>query len=515
MNKKRINRLIIIIILILIINIAYFRFIKGIFTKENLVKNNNYIEKINYDDIWIDPNKYEKIEEFLSDKDIFSDLDVNVSKDNFVICRKNKDWNMSYTPFYQMDIRNWYFSNKAIKNAAIVDIYKSNKNGCIFWWYWSESWNKIVFEQDIAHKDTYILNSVFSKKNNVNDIIGELERVPNQSISKKELLSYLYDLKWEYSKANTKRENTCKQNSITCDKKGNFNLNWKVLDESGKPLKDVKITLLNNDNIFTTSDEKGDYSLDFKYYPFSHLRFKASLKEYSDWFQTVSFNNYYDIDWDKKENLNFVLNKSDYSYVVDINSYKNKVSKNWKEYFRFTTKQSTYLVPIDWLYFKNLDKWDQNTFEVYLYELTKWDNTDNLTNIDTFNEVSWYVWNIMKTFWMPYIQFIDKQTGEELFVKKSNPMILQNTIYHMKELYENYDKIYEPITKEDMQFLVSYSKQKWWYPIDFDFLTKNNFLRWPAWWVLDRKKWVWESVGFKVLTIDWLVELPFYSINDK
>jgi hypothetical protein len=28
----------------------------------------------------------------------------------------------------------------------------------------------------------------------------------------------------------------------------------------------------------------------------------------------------------------------------------------------------------------------------------------------------------------------------------------------MKELYENYDKIYEPVTKKDMQFLYEYSK---------------------------------------------------------
>jgi hypothetical protein len=59
---------------------------------------------------------------------------------------------------------------------------------------------------------------------------------------------------------------------------------------------------------------------------------------------------------------------------------------------------------------------------------------------------------------MPYIQFIDKKTKQELFVKSSNPMILQNQIYHMKELYENYDKIYEAVTKEDMKTLYEYSE---------------------------------------------------------
>jgi len=88
---------------------------------------------------------------------------------------------------------------------------------------------------------------------------------------------------------------------------------------------------------------------------------------------------------------------------------------------------------------------------------------------------------------MPYIQFVDKDTKKELFVKSSNPMILQNHIYHMKELYENHDKIYTALTKEDMKYLVKVSSEKGGYPIDFDFLTTNNFLRWPAWWALDRK----------------------------
>jgi hypothetical protein len=60
---------------------------------------------------------------------------------------------------------------------------------------------------------------------------------------------------------------------------------------------------------------------------------------------------------------------------------------------------------------------------------------------------------------MPYIQFINPDNKEELFIMSSNPMILQNQIYHMKELYENFDKIYEAITDEDMKFLVEKSNE--------------------------------------------------------
>jgi len=135
---------------------------------------------------------------------------------------------------------------------------------------------------------------------------------------------------------------------------------------------------------------------------------------------------------------------------------------------------------------------------------------------DTFEPVYWYVWNIMKTFWMPYIQIIDKKTKKELFTKSSNPIILQNQVYHMKELYSDYDKLYWAITDEDMKYLVKYSLESQNpYPIDFDFLTSNDFLRWPARWSLDRETWVWSNVWHRVLNEWWLVELPFYHLKDN
>jgi hypothetical protein len=60
---------------------------------------------------------------------------------------------------------------------------------------------------------------------------------------------------------------------------------------------------------------------------------------------------------------------------------------------------------------------------------------------------------------MPYIQFIDRETKQELFIKSSEPMILQNQIYHMQELYDNYDKIYSAVTPEDMNNLYKYSQE--------------------------------------------------------
>lgn len=508
MNKKFINRVLIIFLILLLLSLLF----KYFFPKnDNWNLDNSVIEEVDkYSSLWINPNSYDKLEDFLNDKNTLSKLKLDISKNDFVICMKDSKWNIIYTPFYHDFIKKWLFNNKEYKNEAIADIYNSYKNDCLKWWYKSDSKNKIVFEEDISHKDTNILNDIFTRTTNIDDSINELKKIPNKSIEKKEFISYLYDLKWNYIDADKNRKKTCLENEITCNKKNKFELYGKILDENNKPIPWVKVVLLNNPKYFILSNRKWEYSIDLEYYPFAHLRFKASKKWYSDWFKTISFNNS-NWNWNKRENLNFNLTKAHYFVKATRDDVKNI---NSKDYFIFETKQSKYLVPIDWFYYKNWNKWNNNTLNVYMYEFKKSDNINDLVSSDTFSEASWYVWNLMKTFWMPYIQFIDEKTGKELFIYKSNPMILQNNIYHMQELYDNYDKIYEAITKEDMKYLVQYSKEKWWYPIDFEFLTKNNFLKWPAWWALDRKKWVWEAIPAKVLNSDWLIETQFYSIND-
>lgn len=508
--KNKLNIILVVIVTFLLLGFGYILFFweKKIEQNKNIIIKKEIIEK-DYSDLWINPNDYEKIEDFLEDYKTFSWAKIDIEKNDFVTCVKDDKWNISYTPFYHSFVKEWLFKSKELKNEAIVNIYKAHKNDCINYWFISKWKTKIIFEEDIAHNDTYILNNIFTKKTNINDTIKELEKVPNKSIEKKELISYLYDLKWDYKKANKNREKTCLENEITCSKTNKFKLYWKVLDENNKPLSWVKITLLNQWKTIK-SDKDWNYNFELDYYPFSHLRFKASKNWYSDWFKTISFNNS-NWTWEKREKLDFHINKAHYTEERDINEFE---TINWKKYFVFKTKQSRYLVPINWLYYNNWNKWKWKKLKVYMYEFKKSDNISDLVQWDTFSPISGYVWNLMKTFWMPYIQFFDKSTNRELFVYKSNPMILQNNIYHMKELYNNHDKIYEAITKEDMKFLVEYSKEKWGYPIDFEFLVKYNFLRWPAWWALDRRKWVWEAIPAKVISVDWLIETEFYSIND-
>ncbi len=514
MNKKTINRILLILLLLVVFSSLY-----GFFMNKEepilMEDDNSKLENIekDYSSFWIDPNKYEKIEDFLDEYKSFTWSKLDISENNFVICNINEDGTKEYIPFYHSRINNGMFDDKDDKNEAIVDIYSSHISWCLHGWIWSQGTSKIIFEQDIAHSESKTLWKVFWKESNMNDMVTELEGVKNLSIEKKELLWYLYELKWDYEKSSEKRTQTCSENDVTCWIEQNIKIYGKVLDDNSQPIEWALVTLLNDRKNTSETNSKWEYNITIKHYPFSHLRLKAYINWYSDWFNTLSFNTYRDSTWEKEEHLDFTLNKADKTYTDITSNYKDIVTRDWKQYYVFTSSQSKYFVPLNWLHYIDDSEFRWESFDVHLYEFSKWDNTDNLTNVDTFSPASWYVWNLMKTFWMPYIQFVDSTTKKEIFVKKSNPMVLQNNIYHMKELYENYDKIYEAITDDDMSFLVTKSSELGWYPIDFDFLVQNNFLKWPAWWVLDRKKWIWESVPSKVLTVEWLVELPFYSIN--
>jgi hypothetical protein len=173
-------------------------------------------------------------------------------------------------------------------------------------------------------------------------------------------------------------------------------------------------------------------------------------------------------------------------------------------------------MPDDALYYEDETPYLGKNFDVYLYYFTRWTNLDNYLRNDTFSPVLWFVWNTMTTYWMPYIQFFDADTWKELFVHSKNPMVLRTQVYHMKELYEWTDGLFEPLTKEEvinMYNLSQISDEK--YPITYNWLEQNNMLKWPSMWVLDRSTWNWLSAPFKLLNTDWLVETTTYHIQDE
>lgn len=462
----------------------------------------------NYSKVWINPEKYKDITDFLKELNSYSWMTLDTLNESFVINIKSSDWNDIFIPF-DFTKKNEYFKEKQNKNLAILDIFTAYKNNTIYWWNNSNNSQKVIFDYELTHPGTKELNRIFSSEINVFDYIKSLENTDEIWNENSEILAYLYDFTWNYSSWNILKNANCSDS----DCKKDIIFSWYILDENKKPLKWVNIEILNNPKFKTISWEDWFYELKYSDFPFSHIRLKASFNEFSDWFSNYSFN-YFNTEINEFQvNLDFNLHKSWDQILVDSN-YINKNSK----YYIIETKNSKYFIPIEWLFFENWEKYlsKDHNFKVYLYQFTKDSNMTNLLENDTFEPVYWYVWNIMKTFWMPYIQIIDQKTKKEIFTKSTFPMILQNQIYHMKELYENHDKIYTEITKKDMEYLVEYSNNSSNpYPIDFEFLTKNDFLRWPAWWVLDRKTWIWSNIWHRVVNVDWLVELPFFHIKDN
>lgn len=475
------------------------------------LKINDILNKDNYDKIWINPEKYDSMESFLVDFKTFSWVTIDPINEKFSIAIKKENGDTLYIP-YNFKINKEVFDNNVNKNLAILDIYSSYKNDLIYGWYDSNSKSKVIFEWDMVHPLTNRLNDIFSSKTNVFKVISDIEKSKVKWQENTELLAYLYDLIWDYATANITRRKACIEFQ-NCEKYINLNISWKITDTKWNPISWVKVELLNNSENYTITKDDWSYNFSYKAFPFTHLRFKASTLGYSDWFSNYSLNDYF-FPIDKKTVvIDFLLDKPE--NVISINSENIDTYKKWAYYILDTTF-SKYFIPLDWLYYeddKKFIKWD---FDVYLYHFTKSSNMSNLLENDTFEPVYWYVWNIMKTFWMPYIQIVEKNTKKELFTKSSNPIILQNQVYHMKELYSNSDKIYTAITDEDMEYLVKVSNESENpYPIDFDFLTANNFLRWPARWTLDRKTWVWSNVGHRVINVGGLVELPFFHIKDN
>lgn len=460
----------------------------------------------NYNRVWINPDNYDTFEDFLTDFSEFKWIKINPVDEKFSIAVKGQSWKKVYVPF-DFKKNKEIFNDKTNKNLAILDVYSAYKNGLIYWWIDSHDADiKILYEEDFSHKLTWELRKIFGWSVNVFDYVNSLEKTNSIWKENTELLSYLYDFTWKYEDANSLRKKVCDN----CDKEIDIEIFWKVLDWKGNPLSWVKVELLNNSkNVL--SDKDWVFRIKSKHFSFSHLRFKASINWYSDWFNTHSLNSYFSPNSSKKISLNFKLNKSDKAITINKNNYKDYLKG---KYYLVETDLSKYYIPKDWLFLEDWNKYILDEFKIYLYHFKKSSNMENLLENDTFEPVYWYVWNIMKTFWMPYIQIIDSKTGKELYTKSSDPMILQNQIYHMKELYEDYDWLYWAITDEDMKFLVESSKNSEKpYPIDFEFLTKNEFLRWPAWWVLDRKTWIWSNIWHRVLNMDGLVELPFFHIK--
>lgn len=390
---------------------------------------------------------------------------------------------------------------------------------------------EVINESRISSKDTMRVlpenelpvelqfhNSVYSfgRTGNILDRIDTLKKtISNGSYTANDLfqLGYLFELTGRYAERDAIHERSCREFSKRCADNIDIKIIGRVVDKSGSPIQGVAVKILGRpgEDIVTTGAD-GRFIVSTKVNKLEKLRLRATKRNFSDGVtDVVVVSELRDV-----YNIEDVVLESPITIVTVDTKKKTITGVNNKflpdDSIELRTQQSTYIIPKGAVVHENGNAYE-GVYDVYLYEFTKETVPESLIEVDTFDNVMGYAGDLMKTFGMPYIQFFTPE-GEELQVFSENPMKLTYKIVHMKELYENTDQIYRPLTNEDMEVLVDASIGIG-YPIDREFLIKHGLLNFPAFWVFDRHAGVWDNIGIRVKNVNGEIETLFYTARSK
>jgi phage pi2 protein 07 len=370
----------------------------------------------------------------------------------------------------------------------------------------------VVKEEDMSN-DLQFHNEIYKSKINGDflDIKLDLESKINKTKEELIHLAYLYELEGNYEGRDEINKQMCIQYNERCEELV-IEIRGQVLDKENNYIQDVVVEIISKEGTYETkTDRYGFYSLILDINELEKIRIKARKRNFADGVISLVV-----LTDNKKLYLmdDIVLSSAIDIYTIDninktVTGNQNYIKNNS---FFIKSPQSTYQIPFDSLVYKDGKKFEGRA-DVYLYEFTRDTVPDTLLEVDTFDQVLGYAGDLMKTFGMPFIQFFDNETDEELHIFSSNPMILTHQIYHMDLLYENYDNLYGPLTEKKMIFLVNKTEELEGYPITRDFLIDFQMLEFPAWWCFDQRKGVWDNIGVKVLNKDGLIEAKFYTIK--
>lgn len=323
-------------------------------------------------------------------------------------------------------------------------------------------------------------------------------------------LEYLSGLEGNYGEKDKLAERNCKEFGQRCSNENiDIKIIGKVVDGKNNPIQSVKIEILGKDGVQAFTDNKGMFDFLIKVKEMEKIRIKASKRNFSD-----GVSDFVVLNKEKKEYISEKIILESPIEIVTIDSVAKTITgiENFikdGDKFVIKTPQSVYEIP-----FNSLLESDGSVYsgeaDVYLYEFTKETMPDSLRAVDTFDQVIGYAGNLMETFGMPYIQFFTPK-GQELQVRKSNPINLRYRIFHIKDVFEDSYGTHKPFTKDDMKLLIDISKERSGYPIDRKFLISTKLFNFPAWWVFDRDNGVWNNEGMKVLDEDGLIETIFYT----
>ncbi|MBT3283005.1 carboxypeptidase regulatory-like domain-containing protein [bacterium] len=362
------------------------------------------------------------------------------------------------------------------------------------------------------HNEVYATLSGGTSTKDIQEILETRIAGQDNTSADASSLAYLYELQGDYAA----RDAVYQDSSDTCQscrEQTTIVIKGIVVDLKGNPVVGATISVLGVDGVTTSTDIAGVYTITAPTFVPGKLRVSALKRNFSDGVVSVNTVSKNKITYEADP----IVIASAVS-VVTMDTAKSLVSGAQNEVrldgtFVIRTDQSTYEIPSNAVVHEDGSLYSGEV-DVYLYEFSQGNIPDGLIQVDTFDEVRGFAGDLMKTFGMPFIQFFSPE-GEELHVLSTNPMVLTYKIVNMDELRNNTLAIYGPLTSVDMLFLVESSlNSSEPYPIGREFLIENGLLRFPAFWVFDRKAGVWNSVGVSVLDTDGAIASEFYTIKN-
>ena len=327
-------------------------------------------------------------------------------------------------------------------------------------------------------------------------------------------LSYVAELNGNYAQRDALNAQNCAQFGERCADSMMILLKGRVIDAKGDAVQGATVEIVSRPSTPAgVTDATGAYTITMGAKEMEKVRVRGSKRNFSDGYANVLVMT----SGVKSYHVDDITLESPIQ-IVTIDYTKGTVTGGGNTYAKdgtvtIHTSQSTYQIPKGAIVGKDNRPYTASPVDVYLYEFTKGNPPTSLMQLDTFDQVVGYAGNLMKTFGMPYIQFFSQKDGTELDVLRSNPMVLTYKIADMDALRNNTDHIYRPLTDADMRLLVQASVGQP-YQIDRQFLINNQLLAFPAFWVFDRRRGVWDNVGVSVLDIQGTIQSLFYTVRD-
>jgi len=344
-------------------------------------------------------------------------------------------------------------------------------------------------------------------------------------------LAYIYDLNGEYEIARLIEEKLCESFEKRCKPEVQFPIYGSVLDLQGEAIPKAVVGVLNYPDTTVSTNRSGGYEISYKGQSPQKVRMRAVAPGYSD-----AYKDFYIVSNAKNQERerNFTLMKAHGVVRFDTNGRSSQpfnlqaslveedfsldsvegiaTAQYTDDSLILTTDLTQYTIPLDGFVRSSGTKY-KGTLTAYVYEFDKDSNVTDLLRVDASDAEGDFFGSMLKTFGMPFIQFYDDE-GSEVFIDRSNPMVIVSQIAEMEALKAGSDGVYDPLTDDHLQLLLDYSNESITdYPITREYLIQNELVMFPQWWVLDRLKGKWAAEPFKLLNLSGLVETIFYSID--